>query len=68
MKNKLAKLIDVKSLVTLLITVVFAVLALRQTISGEQFLTIFTMIISFYFGTQSQKKTGSKEGDGNGEG
>lgn len=68
MKNKLAKLIDVKSLVTLLISVVFAVLALKQIISGEQFLTIFTMIISFYFGTQSQKKTGSKEGDDNGEG
>ena len=56
MKEKLAKLIDVKSIVTLLLTIVFAYLAVVQVISGEQFITIFTVIISFYFGTQTQKK------------
>ena len=56
MKTKLSKLIDVKSIVTLCLTVVFAVLALRRDISAEQFLTVFTVVISFYFGTQYTKK------------
>lgn len=55
MKQKLSKLIDVKSIVTILLTAVFCVLALRRTISAEQFLTIFTTVIAFYFGTQSAK-------------
>ena len=53
MKQKLAKLIDVKSIVTILLTAVFCVLALRRTITAEQFITVFTVVISFYFGTQS---------------
>lgn len=56
MKEKLAKLINVKSVVTIVFTVIFAVLSLRKDISGEQFLMIFTTIIAFYFGTQSEKK------------
>lgn len=60
MKHKLSKLIDVKSIVTLCLTVVFALLALRRDISAEQFLTVFTVVISFYFGTQYTKK--NKEG------
>jgi len=56
MKNKLAKLIDVKSIVTLMLTLVFCALALLCVISGQEFLTIFTIVIGFYFGTQSQKK------------
>lgn len=57
MKNKLAKLVDVKSMVTLILTVVFAVLAAKGEISGEQFLTVFTTVIAFYFGTQHQKNS-----------
>ncbi|MEG1152251.1 MAG: hypothetical protein RSD67_05205, partial [Oscillospiraceae bacterium] len=53
--KKLAKLIDVKSIVTILLTAIFCVLALTSKISGEQFLTIFTVIIAFYFGTQAMK-------------
>lgn len=56
MKEKLAKLIDVKSIMTLLLTIVFCVLALCGAVSAEQFVTIFTVIVGFYFGTQSQKK------------
>ena len=41
-----------KSLVTITLTGVFSVLALRETISGSEFLTIFTVVIGFYFGTQ----------------
>ena len=39
-------------MVTITLTVVFAVLALRESISGSEFLTIFTVVIGFYFGTQ----------------
>ena len=54
--KQLLNLLKVKSIITILITIVFCILALRNVISGEQFLTIFSVIISFYFGTQSQKK------------
>ena len=52
MKDKLAKLIDVKSIITLVLTGVFAVGTAKGDISADQFLTIFTVVISFYFGTQ----------------
>ena len=55
MREKFAKLIDVKSLMTLALTGGFIGLTCTGEISGEQFLTIFTMIVGFYFGTQSEK-------------
>ena len=55
MKEALTKLIKVKTLVTLILTIVFAVLALMGKIAAEQFITIFTVVISFYFGTQHEK-------------
>ena len=55
MIEKLKKLIDVKSIVTILLTIIFCVLAYRHDISAEQFLTVFTVVISFYFGTQFKK-------------
>ena len=51
-KKRLGNLLAVKSLVTITLTVIFAVLALRESISGSEFLTIFTVGIGFYFGTQ----------------
>lgn len=57
MKEKLAKLLSVKSLVTLILTSVFAYLSVIGAISGNDFLTIFVVIISFYFGTQVEKKS-----------
>ena len=51
-KKRLSNLLTVKSLVTLVLNAIFAVLALRETISGSDFLTIFTVVIGFYFGTQ----------------
>ena len=59
--EKLAKLIDVKSIMTLLLTVVFCVLALSGVVSGQEFTTIFTVIVGFYFGTQSQKQGTAEE-------
>lgn len=64
--ERVAKLIDVKSGVTLLLAAVFSILSLRGVLTGEQFLTIFTVIISFYYGTQSVKK-GSKDDEGKDE-
>ena len=55
MKEKISKLINVKSIVTLVLTAVFAALALGGKLSAEQFQTVFTTVIAFYFGTQHQK-------------
>ena len=55
MKEALTRLIKVKSIVTIMLTAVFCVLAWRGTVSAEQFVTIFTTVIAFYFGTQSRK-------------
>lgn len=67
MRKQLAKLINVKSIVTLTLTAVFAALSLRGELTAEQFLTVFTVVISFYFGTQYQKikeaKTDAKHSD-----
>ena len=52
--NKAVKLLTVKSLVTLILTVIFAVLAISGTVS-QDFMTIYAVIISFYFGTQHEK-------------
>ncbi len=55
MKNAFVKLLKVKSLVTIILTAVFAYLSIIGTIKGEQFLVIFTTVIAFYFGTQAKK-------------
>ena len=56
--QKITKLVDVKSLVTLCLTAVFCFLSVKGKVSSEQFLTIFTTVIAFYFGTQYSKKEG----------
>ena len=55
MHNNLWNLLTVKSIVTLILTVVFSLLSIYDRISGEQFLHIFSVVIAFYFGTQYQK-------------
>lgn len=62
MKKNLANLIKVKTLVTLALTIVFATLALTNRIEPSDFLTVFLMVVSFYFGTQSGKNA-QKESD-----
>ena len=61
--KRLGNLMSVKSLVTLVLTVVFAVMTVRQAIS-QDFMTIYAVIIAFYFGTQSQKVQDAVEGGG----
>lgn len=53
--KRLSNLLSVKSMVTLVATIVFAVLSVRGDISSKDFMSIFIMIIGFYFGAQSQK-------------
>lgn len=55
LKN-IANLIKVKTIVTLVVTAVFAVLALNGTISADNAMIIISMVMSFYFGTQHEKK------------
>lgn len=62
-KKRLANLLAVKSIVTVILTLVFAYLAVAGQVTTEQFLTVFTVVIAFYFGTQAEKKAVS---DGNG--
>jgi len=54
--SKFSKLINVKSIVTINLTGVFAYLSIIGVISGTDFLTVFIMIMSFYFGTQAKKE------------
>ena len=52
--KRAASLLSVKSIVTLVLTGVFAYLAVKKMISQE-FMMVYTVVIAFYFGTQSQK-------------
>lgn len=54
--KRLTNLLTVKSLVTIMLTLVFACLAVNGQVSTDQFLTVFTVVIGFYFGTQAEKK------------
>ncbi len=52
--ERLARLLCVKSMVTLILTVVFSIMALTGEI-GQDFMTVYTVIIAFYFGTQLER-------------
>lgn len=56
LKKNAANLLKVKTIVTLMLTLVFCVLSLLGTISGADFLTVFAVVIAFYFGTQTKKE------------
>lgn len=56
-KKRLAALLAVKSVVTIILTLVFAYLAVKGQVSTDQFLTVFTVVIAFYFGTQAEKNS-----------
>ena len=55
LKN-LANLVKVKTLVTMVVVAVFAVLSLRGDISADNVMIIISMVVSFYFGTQHEKR------------
>lgn len=52
--KRLANLMSVKSLVTIALTIVFCIMAYKQTIS-QDFMTIYSVVIAFFFGAQSAK-------------
>lgn len=54
--NNLADLIKVKTIVTLIVIAVFAILAIRGDITPDNAMIIIMTIVSFYFGTQHEKK------------
>ena len=56
MLKNIANLIKVKTIVTLIVLLVFAVLALKGKISPDNVMIITTSVVSFYFGTQHEKK------------
>ena len=55
MREKISKLINVKSIVTIILTLVFSYMSVVNRISSDQFLTVFSIVIAFYFGTQMNK-------------
>lgn len=54
--TRITKLIDVKSIMTLSLTVAFFILVTNGIIDGREFMAIYTMIVGFYFGVQSTKE------------
>lgn len=61
MRERLKRLIDVKSLVTLSLTAIFGALALSGRLSAEQLNSVYTTVIAFYFGTQHSKNSKEEE-------
>lgn len=57
--KRLANIVTIKSLVTIALTIVFAVMTVQGRLE-QPFLTIYTVIISFYFGTQTARKEGGE--------
>ena len=66
LQKRLANLLAVKSIVTVVLTAVFAYLTCTGGVTADQFLTVFTVVIAFYFGTQAEKKSQQTNGDTNG--
>jgi hypothetical protein len=61
--QKLAKLIDVKSIITFALTAAFVYLSIKGEVKPEVFMTIYTVTIGFYFGTQHEKNKSDGKGD-----
>lgn len=62
LKKRLANLLAVKSIVTVILTAVFAYLSCSGLVTTDQFLTVFTVVIAFYFGTQAEKRQTGGDG------
>lgn len=57
LKN-IAALIKVKTIVTMVVIAIFAVLALRGDITSDNVMIVVSTVIAFYFGTQQERKAG----------
>lgn len=63
LKKRLANLLCVKSIATITLTAVFSYRALTGHVTTEQFLTIYTVVIAFYFTFQAEKKAAKEVTD-----
>lgn len=61
--ENIASLLKVKTIVTLVVIIIFAVLALKGTINSESVMYIVTTVIAFYFGTQHESKVAKTKND-----
>ena len=59
-KDRIAKLIDVKSIMTLSITGAFIFLTTTNRITPDLFMSVFSLIVGFYFGSQHEKLNSTK--------
>lgn len=59
-RERIAKLIDVKTLVTFALTAAFVYLSIKGKIQPEIFMTIYTMVIGFYFGSNVERHKGGQ--------
>ena len=62
LKKRLGNLLAVKSIATIVLTAVFAYLTCTGGVTAEQFLTVYTVVIAFYFGTQAEERSSQAEG------
>ena len=61
LKDRIFKLIDVKSIITFALTAAFVYLSVTGKVEPQIFMTIYTVVIGFYFGTQAEKNNYRKE-------
>ena len=62
MADKLKNLLSVKSIISLLLTIVFCYLSIVGVIAPDYFIPIFTTVIALYYGTQVEKKNQNNGG------
>lgn len=55
LKKRLYNLLSVKSIISILLTIIFCYITIAGLVSAELYMTIFATVIAFYFGTQSTK-------------
>lgn len=55
--NKVTSLIEVKKIIALLVITVFCILSAREVVSTEQFTTVATLVVGYYFGQSTVKGT-----------
>ena len=56
-----AALIKVKTIITMVVIAIFAVLSMRGDIAADNVMIVVSTVIAFYFGTQSEKKSKESE-------
>jgi hypothetical protein len=54
--KELKGLLQVKKLIALLLTIIFCVLSAKGQVSSQEFLTVFSLVIAFYFGQSTARQ------------